>query len=197
MKRLLAIAVLVLVGMGLYAQTTDVTQNRYGSQVKDVINSNNDVIDNNASAVDSLRAGTIGGSSEVTTLRDSLIVLETNQGTLRDSVIINATQLQDSLFHSRTSTDSDSIDLADKGGKIYMNHSDTDTITLRTNAAVHFPLETEITIIQWGTGQTNIEAEGGVTINSADGALNLRVQYSAATLIKKDTDVWLLIGDIE
>ena len=155
MKRLIIPLILLVCGMVGHSQTTDVIQNRYGSQVKDIINSNNDVIDN------------------------------------------NTTQLQDSLFHSRTSTDSDSIDLTDKGGKIYMNHSDTDTITLRTNAAVQFPLETEITIIQWGSGQTNIEAEGGVTINSADGALNLRVQYSAATLIKKDTDVWILVGDIE
>ena len=36
----------------------------------------------------------------------------------------------------------------------------------------------------------------GVTVNAADTATKLRVQWSAATLIKIATNSWTLIGDI-
>ena len=36
---------------------------------------------------------------------------------------------------------------------------------------------------------------GGVTINATPG-LKLRAQWSSATLIKRATDTWVLIGDL-
>ena len=118
-----------------------------------------------------------------------------NQDSARIDVV--ETMLADSLWHSRVSTASDSIDLTDKGGKIYMNVAGANNLTVVANSIKAFDLETEITVINWGAGQTTIVAGAGVTIYSADGALALRVQYSAATLIKQATDVWLLVGDIE
>ena len=116
---------------------------------------------------------------------------------LQAEVAINTTQLQDSLFHSRISTASDSIDIADKGGKIYMNVAGANNLTVVANSIKALPIEAEITVINWGAGKTTIVAGAGVTINSAAAALDLRVQYSAATLIKQATDIWILVGDID
>ena len=60
MNRYTVSLILFAIGLLSYAQTTDVTHNRFGSGVVSVINANNDVIDNNASAVDSVRSGTLG-----------------------------------------------------------------------------------------------------------------------------------------
>ena len=99
--------------------------------------------------------------------------------------------------YSRISTASDSIDIADRGGKIYMNVGTANNLTVVANSIKALPVDTEITIINWGAGQTTIVAGAGVTINSADASMDLRAQYSAATLIKQATDVWLLVGDID
>jgi hypothetical protein len=50
-------------------------------------------------------------------------------------------------------------------------------------------------VIQTGAGQTTVVATGGVTINGTPG-LKLRAQWSGATLIKRATDTWALIGDL-
>jgi hypothetical protein len=53
-----------------------------------------------------------------------------------------------------------------------------------------------ITFEQSGAGQVYIVAGTGVTINSAESFLKLRVQYSKATLIKTADNTWTLTGDI-
>jgi hypothetical protein len=85
---------------------------------------------------------------------------------------------------------------ADDSKIVEMDVSIANTVTVPTNASVGFPIGTEITIIQQGTGQTTIAAAGGVTLRSAGGLLNLASQYSAATLIKRGTDEWYVIGDL-
>lgn len=86
--------------------------------------------------------------------------------------------------------------LSDANKLIQLNVATANTITVPLNSSVAYPIGTQIIISQNGIGQTSFVATGGVTINSADGALKLRVQYSTATLIKVDTDTWLLKGDI-
>lgn len=53
-----------------------------------------------------------------------------------------------------------------------------------------------VTVVRKGAGAVSFAAGSGVTINSADGYLNLRAQYSSATLIKEAADTFLLIGDL-
>ena len=97
---------------------------------------------------------------------------------------------------SRTSTASDTIDLADKRGFIYMNLAGANNLTVVAESIKEFDVDDYITVVNWGAGQTTIVAGAGVTINSAGGALDLRVQYSSVTLVYKGSDIWLLIGDI-
>jgi hypothetical protein len=53
------------------------------------------------------------------------------------------------------------------------------------------------TVINKGAGQVVFAAAAGVTINSADSKLKLRVQFSSATLIPDTTaDTYYLVGDL-
>lgn len=69
------------------------------------------------------------------------------------------------------------------------------TLTVPTNASVAFPVGCQINILQTGAGQITIAGAGGVTVNGTPG-LKLRAQWSGATLIKRATDTWVLIGDL-
>jgi hypothetical protein len=86
--------------------------------------------------------------------------------------------------------------LPDNGKLVLMNVATANNLTIPLNSSVNFPVGTKIDISQYGAGQTTIVATGGVTINSAGGALKLRLQYSGATLIQIATNVWSLFGDI-
>lgn len=88
------------------------------------------------------------------------------------------------------------LSLSDAGKLIEMNSSSANTITIPLNYAAAFPIGTAIDIFQYGSGQTTIVATGGVTIRSIGSKVKLTGQYSAASLYKRDTDEWILIGDL-
>ena len=74
------------------------------------------------------------------------------------------------------------------------------TYTIPLNSSVAFPTGSIINIIQIGAGQVTIQGASGVTVASTGAiatAPKLRVQYSAASLIKVGTDSWYVVGDIE
>lgn len=85
--------------------------------------------------------------------------------------------------------------LSDKGKLVEMGVGTANNLTVPLNSSVAFPVGTEINILQTGAGQTTVVATGGVTINGTPG-LKLRAQWSYATLIKRATDTWVLVGDI-
>lgn len=73
------------------------------------------------------------------------------------------------------------------------------TYTIPLNSSVAFPTGSIINIIQIGAGQVTIQGASGVTVASTGAtatAPKLRVQYSAASLIKVGTDSWYVVGDI-
>jgi hypothetical protein len=82
----------------------------------------------------------------------------------------------------------------DVGRLIEMGVASANTLTVPLNSSVAFPIGAQINILQTGAGQTTIAGAGGVTINGT--GTKLRVQWSSATLIKRATDTWVLIGDI-
>lgn len=97
---------------------------------------------------------------------------------------------------TNTQTASYSLVLTDNGKLILMNVATANNLTIPLNSSINFPVGTKIDVSSIGAGQTTIVATGGVTINSAGGALKLRVQYSGATLVQTATNVWYLFGDI-
>jgi hypothetical protein len=75
------------------------------------------------------------------------------------------------------------------------NFAVVDESQLPTNAATAgFGVGDQINLLQTGAGQVTVGG-AGVTINGTPG-LKLRAQYSSATLIKRATDTWVLIGDL-
>ena len=92
-------------------------------------------------------------------------------------------------------TASHTMALSDKHRILEMNVATANTITVPPNSSVAFPIGSQINILQVGAGTTTIVAGAGVTIHATPG-LKLRDQYSYATLIKRATDAWVLVGDI-
>jgi hypothetical protein len=86
--------------------------------------------------------------------------------------------------------------LTDAGKMVTMTNGSANTLTVPANSSVAFPVNTRLDIIQYGAGQTTIAAAGGVTIYSSGSKLKLTGQYSGASLWKKATDTWVLVGDI-
>jgi hypothetical protein len=85
--------------------------------------------------------------------------------------------------------------LADKTKIVEMSVAGANTLTVPPNSSVAFPVGSQINILQTGAGQTTVTAGAGVTINATPG-LKIRAQWSYATLIKRATDTWVLVGDI-
>lgn len=69
------------------------------------------------------------------------------------------------------------------------------TVTVPPNSSVAFAVGAQINILQTGAGQVTIAAGAGVTVNATPG-LKFRAQWSSATLIKRSTDGWVLVGDL-
>jgi hypothetical protein len=86
--------------------------------------------------------------------------------------------------------------LSDAGKAVEANNASANTVTVPPNSSVAFPVGTLIEICQLGAGQTTVVAGSGVTIRSAGGKLKLTGQYSAASLRKRASDEWLIVGDL-
>jgi hypothetical protein len=85
--------------------------------------------------------------------------------------------------------------LADKNKIVEMSVATANTLTVPPNASVAYAVGSQINILQTGAGQTTVTAGAGVTINAAPG-LKMRTQWSYATLVKRATNTWVLVGDI-
>jgi len=91
--------------------------------------------------------------------------------------------------------------LANNGQVVTMSNASANTFSIPTNASVAFPIGTQINVLQIGAGQTTIQAvTSGTTSVLSTGATaaapKLRAQYSMATCIKANTDLWYVVGDI-
>lgn len=87
--------------------------------------------------------------------------------------------------------------LQDSGKTVNMNSSSPVTVTVPTNATAAFPLGSTITVIQTGAGEVSFVEASGVTIRSKGNYKKLNMQYSGAQLIKLETDIWILLGDLK
>jgi hypothetical protein len=170
--------------------------------------------DINASAAIALSKLASGTSGQIIVANSSGVptwVSETGDVTISDTgvtaissgVIVNAdisssaaielTKLADISTSAQTA--SYTLVLADKAKIVEMSVGSANNLTVPPNSSVAFPVGSQINILQTGTGQTTVVAGAGVTVNATPG-LKLRAQWSYATLIKRATDTWVLVGDI-
>ena len=86
--------------------------------------------------------------------------------------------------------------LTDSNDLIKADNATGINITVPKNSVIAFPLKVEINFVQYGAGQITFQpVDVDVTIRSTPG-LKTRDQWSMATLIKIDTNEWVLTGDL-
>ncbi len=104
-------------------------------------------------------------------------------------------------FNAQTGTTYTFV-LADADNKLVTaSNASAQTYSIPTNATTAFPIGTQLNIIQIGAGQVTVSAATpGTTTVVSTGATaaspKCRAQYSAMTLVKRDTDSWYAIGDL-
>lgn len=86
--------------------------------------------------------------------------------------------------------------LGDGGTAVEMTNAAAITLTVPPDSSVAFPVGTIIEVAQLGAGPVTVTAGAGVILQSADGLVKTRAQYSAVSLRKRATDSWLLAGDL-
>jgi hypothetical protein len=84
--------------------------------------------------------------------------------------------------------------LTDNNKVVTLDNASAIALTVPLNSSVAYPTGAQIHLYNKGAGQVTVAGDAGVTVNSSNG-LKLRAQYSVATLIKLDTNTWVLIGD--
>lgn len=72
----------------------------------------------------------------------------------------------------------------------------TRTITLPSDATLALPIGFTFYFSRSNTGAVQWVAGSGATVNAADTATKLRVQYSPAQIVKVAANTWLVLGDI-
>ena len=140
--------------------------------------------------------GTLVSTGDTGTITRTMIENDTIiNANIKTTAAIELGKIADATIDTKT-TDY-SLVLTDKNKFIKMNVvSSANTVTVPTNASVEFPIGSQIHIIQYGSGKTQvIPVSGTVTLYATPGAY-LRAQFSSATLLKCDTNIWMLMGDL-
>lgn len=88
------------------------------------------------------------------------------------------------------------IELSDAGRTISVDSAASVTITIPLNSSASFAVGSRLDIVRVNTGDVLISPAVGVTLNSKNNNRRIAARYSGATLIKLDTNSWILIGDL-
>jgi hypothetical protein len=126
----------------------------------------------------------------VTAIASGVIV----NGDISSTAAIEISKIADVTIDSKASTYT--LVLTDKNKFIEFTNSTSASVVVPTNS-VAFPVGSQIHVVQNGTGKVHVVANtpGTTSIRSTPGQY-LRAQYSSATLIKRATEEWYLIGDL-
>ena len=90
------------------------------------------------------------------------------------------------------------LDVNDTGKALVFSSSSPVTVTIPDDSTFEFVVGQTFIIIQNGTGTVSVTTEDVANLYSsvATGTVDLNSQYSVATLIKIDSDDWVIYGDI-
>lgn len=141
---------------------------------------------------DTLTNKTISASNNTLTGIVTLTGTETLTNKTLTSPTINDAR-QNITLNAQTGT-TYTLALTDNGRLVTLNNASAVTVNVPTNASVAFATGAIINLQRIGAGSVTVVAPGGVTITGV--GITLRAQYSAASLIKTDTDSWTIIGDL-
>jgi hypothetical protein len=123
------------------------------------------------------------------------ISISNNSGEAATPTISVNSTISRSEVNVQTGTNYNLI-LSDLGKLITMDNSSPMTVTVPLDSSQAFTIGDKIDILRKGSGSLTITQEAGVTVNATPGKM-LRSQWSSATLIKLDTNMWVAIGDLQ
>jgi hypothetical protein len=96
----------------------------------------------------------------------------------------------------RTLATNGQLVLSDRASVVEFNSASALSLTIPPDSTVDFPEGAQVVVSRYGSGSVQIVAGSGVTLRSVDGNLYLSSQYSLATLIKRASNEWYVIGDL-
>lgn len=110
---------------------------------------------------------------------------------IQQDVKINGAKVDTKIADSETYT----LQAGDEGRVIEVNAVNQTNINIPPDSSYDFPVGTQIDILRIGTGEVVIAPGSGVVLDAAEDALTLRTQFSAAGIIKRSSNRWIVIGD--
>lgn len=111
------------------------------------------------------------------------------------AVTISITDSINQYLSFNRQTDDYTLVLTDNFNAVEMDKGTANTVTVPPNSDVAFPIGSQISVFQYGAGQTTIAAGAGVILRYSVG-LSLVSQYDACTLSKVGLDEWYVNGAI-
>lgn len=121
--------------------------------------------------------------------------IETSDVDGLDDIITNQLPSLYSPLNLSITTSSTSYTLVLGNSASIIEMSNGGTLTIPTNLSAAFPIGSQVVIVQTGSSQVTIAGASGVTVNGTPG-LKLRAQWSSATLIKRQENSWIALGDL-
>lgn len=164
----------------------DLGTNTSGNYVKNLVAGTGIAVTNNS-----------GEGATPTIEITSLVVTTSDTGTVTDTML--ATGVAKAGFRSTLNDQTGTtytLALTDLAKLVTLSNAGAITLTVPLNASIAFAIGDRIDLLQKGAGQVTVVGAGGVTVNGTPG-LKLRAQWSSATLVKLDTNTWVLIGDLQ
>jgi hypothetical protein len=86
---------------------------------------------------------------------------------------------------------------ADVGKLVTLSNVAAQTITIPANASVAFAIGDQVNFMNLSTGTATFVAGGTAVIRSAGAKLKLADQYAVCTVLKIDTDAWVMLGNVK
>ncbi len=116
-------------------------------------------------------------------------------------VTLTSTGSGSTTITANTQTASYTTVLSDEGKSVEMNSASATVVTIPPNSSVAYPLGTVIELARIGVGTVTITPGAGVVLrNRIDTAgtasRTIANQWSSASIRKRATNEWVLIGDI-
>lgn len=89
------------------------------------------------------------------------------------------------------------VGTADVGKLVTLSNAAAQTITIPANASVAFAIGDQVNFMNLSTGTATFVAAGTAVIRSAGSKLKLADQYAVCTVLKIDTDAWVMLGNVK
>lgn len=141
-------------------------------------------------------AGIVEAFSDLDT-EVSNLVDDTNSATYSSVTTLITNELETSLRPTITFNSDTGYTLAAsaESSVILFTSASAVTVTVPTNANVTIPVGYIVHLHQNGTGTVSVTGQSGVTIQASE-QQQTRTQYSSISLIKVNTNAWIMIGDM-